>query len=140
MKLFNRKKSNVNDPSIPPEVQAYSQAEHRERMGIAWLVGVVSLVLFSFVLAGLFFGGRWMYQTIAGPSSSDSQSQPSTENDQSSKEKDQTKEENNPAATPEGDQPTAPSTTPPPQTTPSAPATTPTTGPTIPRTGPDSDE
>jgi len=139
MKLFNRKKTIVNDPSIPPEVQAYSQAEHRERMGVAWLVGVVSLVLFTFILAGLFFGGRWMYQTIAGTNNSDTQSQPSNEGDQPTKEKEQPKEENNPAATPEGDQPSTPtpSTTPPPQT---APTTTPTTGPTIPRTGPDSDE
>lgn len=64
MKLFSRK-PNV-DPSLPPEIQAYAQAEHRERMGMAWLVGLVSLVITVLVLAVLFFGGRWVYRKVTG--------------------------------------------------------------------------
>lgn len=142
MKLFKRRKTTVADPTLPPEVQAYSQAEHRERMGVAWLVGSVSLVLTIFVLVGLFFGGRWLYRTIAGPSANDSQTQSTTENDQATKDKEQTKNEGTPSATPDSDQPSttpAPAPTPTP-TTPTTPSTTPTTGPTMPRTGPDSDE
>lgn len=144
MKLFNRRK-NVVDPKIPPEVQAYSQAEHRERMGMAWLVGVVSLVLTAFVLTGLFFGGRWLYRTIAGPSKTDTQSQQATDNEQTAeqKEKDQSKEQtttdtNSNGSTSTGNGTTAPATpapsTPAPQPVAPAPATN------LPHTGPDSDE
>lgn len=142
MKLFNRRK-NVVDPSIPPEVQAYSQAEHRERMGVAWLVGVVSLVLTIFVLAGLFFGGRWLYRTIAGSSNNETQTQSTTDKDQSTNDKQQTKDENASTSKPESATSAPAGSTPqaiPASPTPTAPATTPTTGPSIPRTGPDSDE
>jgi cytoskeletal protein RodZ len=138
MKLFNRRKK-VIDTNIPPEVQAYSQAEHRERMGVAWLVGVVSLVLTIFVLAGLFFGGRWLYRAIAGPTNNESQTQ-TTDKEQTSEDKQQANDENTSTSKPENDS-TAPSNNTP-QAVPATPtpATTPTTGPSIPRTGPDSDE
>lgn len=64
MKLFNRKKTQPG-VHLPPEVQAYSQAERRERMGMAWLVGIVSLLVSLLVVAGLFFGGRWVYRKVA---------------------------------------------------------------------------
>lgn len=63
MKLFTRrKKTNSN---LPPEIQAYAQAEHRERMGMAWLVGLISLIVTVLVLVGLYFGGRWVYRKLA---------------------------------------------------------------------------
>lgn len=135
MKLFNRRKKIV-DPNIPPEVQAYSQAEHRERMGVAWLVGVVSLVLTIIVLVGLFYGGRWLYRTIA-PSNNETQTQSATDKEQSTGDEQKTKDESTSTSKPESGS-TAPSGSAP-QAAP-APATTPTTGPSIPRTGPDSDE
>lgn len=64
MKLFNRRSKNVNS-NLPPEVQAYAQAEHRERMGMAWLVGIVSLLISLLVLAALYFGGLWLYRKVA---------------------------------------------------------------------------
>jgi hypothetical protein len=62
MKLFSRNKQ--TDTGLPPEVQAYTQAEHRERVGMAWLVGIISLLVSLLILAGLFFGGRWVYRKI----------------------------------------------------------------------------
>lgn len=146
MKLFNRRKTTTIDSSIPPEVQAYSQAEHRERMGVAWLVGVVALVISLFVLAGLFFGGRWLYRTIAGPSNKNTQTQSASENEQSSKEKESTNEKKDTTttsgSTTTGNDKAAPSSSAPQSSTPAAPTAspTPTTGPALPHTGPDSDE
>lgn len=62
---FKRRNKAVVDSNLPPEVQAYSQAEHRERMGMAWLVGIVSLLVSLLVVTSLFFGGRWLYRKIA---------------------------------------------------------------------------
>lgn len=117
---------------MPPEVQAYAASEHREQMGIAWLVGIVSLVISTLVLISLFFGGRWVYRKIAGT--------------------DMTKPTpvvSEPTETPSSDTPSTPSdtpsTTPTTPTTPSASTTapaatsTPTVDPNLTRTGPDVD-
>jgi cytoskeletal protein RodZ len=66
MKLFKRQQKNVSNSVIPQEIQDYSQTEHREKMGIATLVGFISLILTLTVLFGMFVGGRWMYRKIAG--------------------------------------------------------------------------
>jgi cytoskeletal protein RodZ len=66
MKLFKRQQKNVSNSVIPQEIQDYSQSEHREKMGIAVLVGFISLLLTLIVLFGMFVGGRWMYRKIAG--------------------------------------------------------------------------
>ncbi len=63
MKLFNRRKKDTSN--LPPEIQAYAQAEHRERVGMAWLVGLVSLIVTVLVLAGLYFGGTWVYRKLS---------------------------------------------------------------------------
>ena len=59
-----RKKSSTN--SIPTEVKDYYDSEHRERVGLAWLIAFMSLVLTVAVIVGMFFGGRWAYRKIAG--------------------------------------------------------------------------
>ena len=61
---FKRSKKNPTAP-VAPEVQAYYQAEKRERVGIAWLIAFVSLIISVAVVAGLFFGGRWAYRKLA---------------------------------------------------------------------------
>ncbi len=66
MKLFKRRQKNVSNSVIPQEIQDYSQTEHREKMGIAVLVGFISLILTLIVLFGMFVGGRWMYRKLAG--------------------------------------------------------------------------
>lgn len=66
MKLFSRRRS--VDASLPPEIQAYAVAEQRERRGMAWVVGILSLLTTVLVLVVLFFGGRWAYRKITGKS------------------------------------------------------------------------
>lgn len=65
MKLFSRRKKQNIDPALPPELQAYSRSGRRERIGIVWLVGIVSLIISLLVMALLYFGGRWIYRKIA---------------------------------------------------------------------------
>lgn len=62
MALFKRKKTETKN--VPPEVKQYYQSEHRERVGLAWLIAFLSLILTIVVVAGLFFGGRWVYRKI----------------------------------------------------------------------------
>jgi len=114
---FRRKKTE----DLPLEVQDYYQAEKRERVGIAWLLAAVTLVVTVVAATGIFFGGRWAYRKLANkdqlPTTAVQQQQTN----------------NKPAQT------TAPSTTTPPST---APSTTPapstpapsTPAPTVPRT------
>lgn len=59
---FHRRNSQTTDSSIPPEVQEYYKAEHRERMWLAWLVAFLTLIVTIAVVLGLFFGGRWVYR------------------------------------------------------------------------------
>lgn len=62
-RLFKRRdKSN-----LPPEVEKFYQSEKRERVGLAWLIAFVTLVLTVALIVGLFFGGRWAYRKVAGP-------------------------------------------------------------------------
>ncbi len=61
---FNRRKK-PEEGDIPPELQHYYESEHRERVGLAWLIAFLSLVLTITVILGLFFGGRWAYRKIA---------------------------------------------------------------------------
>jgi len=62
---FKRRQKNegVTD-QLPPEVQQYYQAEHRERIGMAWLLAFLSLVLTIVVIVGIFFGGRWTWHKL----------------------------------------------------------------------------
>jgi len=139
MKLFNRKKSTVVNSSLPPEVQAYSQAEHRERMGMAWLVGVISLVVTALVLVALFFGGRWVYRAIVGTSAKDTTTSQTESAGKDAKDAPPKESDTNRKDAPAGSEPT-----PPPVTSPTpTPVVTPTPAPVspdLPRTGPDSDE
>lgn len=59
MALFNRKKA---DTTTLPEVEKYYVAEKRERMGLAWLLVVVSIACIALLLIGAYFGGRWVYR------------------------------------------------------------------------------
>ena len=61
---FNRRKKS-DEASVPPEVQQYYESEHRERVGLAWLIAFLSLIVTVIVIVGLFFGGRWAYRKIA---------------------------------------------------------------------------
>jgi cytoskeletal protein RodZ len=65
MGLFRRKKT-VNTDNTPDDVQNVYATEKRERSGVAWMLGLLTLVLtvlFTFII---FFGGRWVWQTLTG--------------------------------------------------------------------------
>ncbi len=59
MALFRRKKE-----SVLPEVDKYYEAERRDRTGLAWLLALVSILVVAALIIGLFFAGRWAYNSI----------------------------------------------------------------------------
>ncbi len=64
MKLPFLHRNTVNS-EVPAEIQEYYQSEHRERVGVAWLLAGGTLVLTLLLATGLFFGGKWVYDKIA---------------------------------------------------------------------------
>lgn len=50
--------------NVPEEVKEYYQAERRERVGVAWLLALVTLAVTILLAAALFFGGRWVYRSL----------------------------------------------------------------------------
>ena len=79
MRAFRRKST---DSNLPPEIQAYAEGAHRERMGMAWLVGIISLSVTLIVVTGLFFGGRWVYRKLAHKDSKSTTAQVDPKKDQ----------------------------------------------------------
>jgi len=135
MKLFKRRQKNVSNSVIPQEIQDYSQTEHREKMGIATLVGFISLLLTLIVLFGMFVGGRWMYRKIAGTDSKSNSTtvvEKSTDETKASSKQDSQKDASN---TPEAaaSSPSGPAQQSENPTTPAAPSSA------LPTTGPDLD-
>jgi cytoskeletal protein RodZ len=59
---FNR---NKNIDGVPAEIQEYYQTERRERTGVAWLLALGTLLVTVGLATLLFFGGRWLYRTVA---------------------------------------------------------------------------
>ncbi len=64
MKFPSLRRNKIEDPTLPKEVQAYYEAEQRDRRGVAGLLAVGTLIVTILVAAGLFFGGRWAYRSI----------------------------------------------------------------------------
>lgn len=60
---FNRRKKTGNG-KVPKEVKDYYTSEHRERVGLAWLIAFISLVVTVAIILGLFYGGRWVYRSL----------------------------------------------------------------------------
>jgi hypothetical protein len=60
MALFRRKK---DQDILPDEVKDYYKAEQRDRVGMAWVVAVGGFLVTVAIVVGLFFAGRWVYQT-----------------------------------------------------------------------------
>lgn len=58
---FNRRK---RETDVPLEVQEYYQSERRERVGVAWLLAILSLIATVLLVLGLYFGGRWVWNKI----------------------------------------------------------------------------
>ncbi|MEO8863344.1 MAG: hypothetical protein ABI354_03415 [Candidatus Saccharimonadales bacterium] len=60
MALFKRSKGVV--PDMPPELTQYYKDEKRERVGVAWLLAIVTMLITLAIIVGLFVGGRWIYR------------------------------------------------------------------------------
>ncbi len=60
MALFNRKKKG----SVLPEVDKYYDGERRDRSGLAWLLALISVIVVTLLVVGLFLGGRWAYRAL----------------------------------------------------------------------------
>ncbi len=146
---WNRNK-NTSGARVPAEVEEYYQSTRRERRGVAWLLGIATLLLTLAIAAALFFGGRWLYRTLTNndepasestsqdanqspeQSATEGEGQPeNTENNQTNGDQPATNEQNNGSSAPTP----APGSSPAPS---SGGSSTPSTGPAeeIPRTGP----
>lgn len=60
MALLKRKKT--DDSKLPKEVKEYYEAEKRDRVGVASLLAVGTLIATILLVIGLFFGGRWVWR------------------------------------------------------------------------------
>lgn len=61
MALFKRK----NNPTIA-EIESYYEQQNRRATstGRAWLMAILAVIFTALIIAGLFFGGRWLYNTL----------------------------------------------------------------------------
>ena len=101
---FNRKQNQSED--ISQEVQDYYQAEKREKVGVAGLLALGTLLVTIVLSMGLFFGGRWVYRTVFNDDRAPQTTQQSNEEEESAQPAPTDSESEE-----EGDQP-APSTPP----------------------------
>ena len=51
---------------VAPELEQYYTTERRERIGLAWLLALATLLATVAVVLGLFFAGRWVWHKIDG--------------------------------------------------------------------------
>ena len=137
--------------NLPEEVQEYYESGQKERVGVAWLLGIGTLVVTLILAAGLFFGGRWVYRKVANKDKDTTTTQISqnanNKNQNQSKQNSSGSSNNSGSNQSQGSTatpaPATPSTpTPAPQSQPATPAPAPTspsspaTGTTTPNTGP----
>lgn len=59
MRLFRRKNATTDS-----DIDSYYASERRKRIGVAWLLGFVTLVLTVLLALAFFYGGRWVYRTV----------------------------------------------------------------------------
>ncbi len=139
MQLRNRKRVDTN--TVPAEIQEYYNAEQRERVGLAWIIAIISLIVSLAVIFGIFFGGRYIYRTYihknktnsstsVGKGSSSSQTKPEPKPDNNSAN-------NNPVTQPSGQSDTTDQTS---STSNSSSAASGVAGRSLAHTGPDSTE
>lgn len=80
---FNRKKQ---DQALPEDVQEYYETGQKQHTGMAWLLALGTLLVTVLLAILLFFGGRWVYQQLAGDEDSNqettSQTSDQGQNDQ----------------------------------------------------------
>lgn len=135
--------------NLPEEVQEYYESGKRERVGVAWLLGLGTLVVTVVLAMGLFFGGRWLYRTIAGTDEPENtaqigedqqKEQPQNQQNSDNQNQGQTQQPSQPQPAPQPQPQPAPAPTPQPAPAP-APQSAPTPAPApvagkTPNTGP----
>jgi len=129
---FNRKKQ--QDQTLPEEVQEYYESGRKQQTGMAWLLALGTLVVTVLLAVLLFFGGRWVYQKIAGDDQSEE-----TPTQQVDQPQDDVEPQSNPQSNPQQGSSSSSTTTPSAASTSASGTATPTTGPSgpeIPDTGP----
>ncbi len=130
MKSFDRirNRNKQQDASVlPAEVNQYYASEQEGRRGVAFLLGIITLIITLVVAAGLFLAGRFVYRKVTNddkPATTQVQKLP---NDAKTQDKAKTSDNNSKN---NNTSPTSPSGS---QTLPSSPAPT-TPSPTTPRT------
>ena len=80
VKLPFRRDKDSSD-TAPKEVKDYYQAEKREKVGVAGLLALGTLLVTVVLAMGLFFGSRWVYRTVFDDSK-DSDQQTAQQDDQ----------------------------------------------------------
>jgi hypothetical protein len=79
---FGRKKSKKPTKDVPEEVQEYYQSERRERVGIAWLLALATLLTTIVLAVGIYFGGRWAWRETFGDKDEVATTEPETQQPQ----------------------------------------------------------
>jgi len=134
---LRRKKTTSSTPQVPEEVEQYYESTRKERVGIAWLLALATLLLTLLLAFGIFFAGRWAYRKITHEDT-DVQTTTQQEGSQGEQSPDTAAGTDDADTSNDADEtPTAP--VPAPVATPT-PTQTPTTGPSgseLPHTGPD---
>lgn len=148
MKLFGSRQSPkpVND-QVPEEVRSFREAERRERLSLAWVLGIVSLLILIVIFVMLFFAGRWAYNKITDSDSPDTSQvttvDPDSEKGKAEKDKKQAEAKKKEQAAAKQKEQAAAQNQDNSSNNTTLPDTTPRTGPSaeeaLPRTGPDLD-
>lgn len=138
---FNRKQE---ESTLPEEVQEYYASTSRQRVGIAWLLALATLVVTVLLTLGIFYGGKWVFNHFRG------NGEQATPVEVTQSPQNQAPQENQPANNQDADQNAGTQTTPQtsqapaqlpadqnePTAAPSPSITQPVTGKDVPNTGP----
>ncbi len=134
---FNRKKDRSD--SLTGTTTELYEGENRERIGVAWLIALLSLFVTIAILGGAYLGGRWAYRKLANKDTDKTTSSQEEKQTDNESEEDKSKDStgagttgDSGAAKPNQPQSSSTSTTTPQVATPADNS--------LPNTGPESDE
>lgn len=63
MRILNRFRKKQED-ILPDEVDKYYQSQKRARIGTAWMLGFLTLIVTLAIALGLYYGGRYVYREV----------------------------------------------------------------------------